>query len=32
MVAVLAVLMIALSLAIVLVVERSIGFAKAFGR
>jgi putative spermidine/putrescine transport system permease protein len=32
MVAVLAVLMIALSLAIVLVVERSVGFAKAFGR
>lgn len=32
MVAVLAVLMIALSLAIVLVVERSIGFAKAFDR
>jgi putative spermidine/putrescine transport system permease protein len=32
MVAVLAVLMITLSLAIVLVVERSIGFAKAFGR
>jgi len=32
MVAVLAVLMIALSLTIVLVVERSIGFAKAFGR
>lgn len=32
MVAVLAVLMITLSLAIVLVVERSVGFAKAFGR
>ncbi|MGV8937352.1 MAG: ABC transporter permease [Allorhizobium sp.] len=32
MVAVLAVLMIALSLSIVLIVERSIGFAKAFGR
>ncbi len=32
MVAVLAVLMITLSLAIVLIVERSIGFAKAFGR
>jgi putative spermidine/putrescine transport system permease protein len=32
MVAVLAVLLIAISLAIVLVVERSVGFAKAFGR